>query len=60
MQTRGSAHDHSIRQVRIGSDGMRIAEPATGTTGILSGTTPLPAPPGTADPPPSQSPRPDG
>jgi circadian clock protein KaiC len=60
MQTRGSAHDPSIRQVTIDGDGMRIGEPLAGTAGILSGTTSLPAPGWQADPPAAESPQPDG
>ena len=60
MQTRGSAHDPSIRQVTIDADGMHIAEPITGTAGILSGGTSLLTPPGMADPPAPESPQPDG
>ena len=60
MQTRGSAHDGSIRQVAIGSDGMRIGGPVTGTVGILSGAGSPHMLPGMADPPASESPQPDG
>jgi circadian clock protein KaiC len=60
LQTRGSAHDQSIRQVTIGSDGMHITEPVTGTVGILSGIASLLTLPGTADPPSSERPQPDG
>jgi circadian clock protein KaiC len=59
-QTRGTAHDPSIRQVTIDGDGMHIGEPVTGTAGILSGTAPLPAPGWQADPPGTESPQPDG
>jgi circadian clock protein KaiC len=51
MQTRGSAHDESIRQVTIDGGGMHIGEPVAGTAGIFSGTTPPPAPGWQADPP---------
>ena len=60
LQTRGSAHDPSIRQVTIDSDGMHIGEPVTGTAGILSGTASLPAPGWQADPPVTESPQPGG
>lgn len=35
MQTRGSAHDQSIRQVTIDADGMHIGEPSGGTGRLL-------------------------
>jgi KaiC/GvpD/RAD55 family RecA-like ATPase len=60
MQTRGSAHDPSIRQVTIDGDGMHIGEPISGPAGILSSTTSLPAPGWPADPPGTESPQPDG
>jgi circadian clock protein KaiC len=60
MQTRGSAHDPSIRQVTIDADGMHIAEPVTGPAGILSGATSLLTLPGMADPPAPENPQPDG
>jgi circadian clock protein KaiC len=60
MQTRGTAHDESIRQVTIGSDGMRIGEPITGTAGIVSGTASLTMLPGMADQPASEGIQPDG
>ena len=60
MQTRGSGHDPSIRQVTIDSDGMHIGEPVTGTAGILSGTASLPAPGWQADPLGTESPQPGG
>ena len=60
MQTRGSAHDGSIRQVAIGSDGMRIGGPVTGTVGILSRAGSHHMLPGMADPPASENPQPDG
>jgi len=60
MQTRGSAHDPSIRQVAIDSGGMHIGEPITRTAGILSGTASLPAPGWQADPSGTESSLPDG
>lgn len=60
VQTRGTAHDERIRQVTIGSEGMRIGEPITGTVGIVSGAASLTTLPGAADPPASGSPQPDG
>jgi circadian clock protein KaiC len=60
MQTRGCAHDPSIRQVTIDGDGMHIGEPIAGTAGILSGTASLPAPGWQADPPGPETPQPDG
>lgn len=60
LQTRGTAHDESIRQVTIGGEGMRIGEPITGTVGIVSGAASLTTLPGTADPPASGSLQPDG
>jgi circadian clock protein KaiC len=59
-QTRGSAHDDSIRQVTIDGDGMHIGEPVAGTAGILSGTASLPVLGWQADPPVPESPQPDG
>ena len=44
LQARGSAHDHRVRQVTIGADGMHIGEPVTGPTGITSSLA-LPADP---------------
>lgn len=41
LQARGSAHDHRVRQVRVGADGMSIGEPVTGFTGMLPGVTSL-------------------
>ena len=38
LQTRGSAHDHSVRQVNIDSDGMRIGEPWPGIAHVLAET----------------------
>jgi circadian clock protein KaiC len=60
MQTRGSAHDQSIRQVTIDGDGMHIAEPVTGSVGILSGAAALLTLTGMAGPPASENPQPDG
>ena len=60
MQTRGSEHDPSIRQVRIDRDGMHIAEPVAGTAGILSSATSLLTLPGITDPPAPENPQPDG
>ncbi len=60
VQTRGSAHDESIRQVTIDGDGMHIGEPIAGTAGIFSGTASLPALGCQADPPVPESPQPDG
>jgi len=60
MQTRGSAHDQSIRQVTIDADGMHIAEPITGPAGIFSGGTSLVTLPGMAGPPAPEGPQPDG
>jgi hypothetical protein len=39
---------------------MHITEPVTGTVGILSGIASLLTLPGTADPPSSERPQPDG
>lgn len=36
-QTRGSAHDHRVRLVTVGGEGMRIGEQITGATGIVPG-----------------------
>lgn len=44
MQTRGSAHDQSIRQVTIDGGGMHIGEPVADAAGIFSGTTLPPVP----------------
>jgi circadian clock protein KaiC len=60
VQTRGSAHDHSIRQVTIDGDGMHIGEPVTGIAGIFSATASLPALGWQADSPASESRQPDG
>lgn len=60
LQTRGSAHDPSIRQVTIGGDGMHIGEPITITAGVLTSTGPIPAPGWEADLSGTESPPPDG
>jgi len=60
MQTRGSGHDPSIRQVTIDADGMHIAEPVTGPAGIFSGATSPLTLPGAADPSAPENPQPDG
>ena len=60
MQTRGSGHDQSIRQVTIDSDGMHITEPVAGIAGILSGAVSVPAQDRQADPPAPGSAQPDG
>jgi circadian clock protein KaiC len=43
LQTRGSAHDQSIREVTIDSAGMHIGEPMSGISHILTGSIILPA-----------------
>lgn len=60
LQTRGSAHDPSIRQIAIDGDGMHIGEPIAGIAGILSCTAGIPALGWQADPPVPESPQPDG
>ncbi len=60
MQTRGSAHDESIRQVTIDGDGMHIGDVIAGVAGILSGDASLPAPGWQAGRPAPGSPEPDG
>lgn len=60
VQTRGSAHDESIRQVSIDGDGMQIGEPIAEIAGIFSGTAALPALGWQADPPVPESRQPDG
>jgi circadian clock protein KaiC len=42
LQTRGSAHDQSIREVTIDSAGMHIGEPIAGISHILMGSVVLP------------------
>jgi len=60
LQARGSAHDHRVRQVTIGADGMHIGEPITGFTGMLPGVTSLFSPGLPADPAGSPPRQPDG
>ncbi|MGH3388096.1 MAG: circadian clock protein KaiC [Actinomadura sp.] len=45
LQTRGSAHDQSIREVTIDNAGMHIGEPVSGFSHILMGSIVLPAGP---------------
>jgi circadian clock protein KaiC len=47
LQTRGSAHDHTVRQVTIDADGMHIGGPVTGIAGVLDSGLPyiVPGPP---------------
>ncbi len=44
LQARGSAHDHRVRLVTVGGDGMRIGEQITGATGIVPGVAALSLP----------------
>lgn len=44
LQARGSAHDHRVRLVTIGGEGMRIGEQITGATGIVPGVAAVPLP----------------
>jgi circadian clock protein KaiC len=37
LQARGSAHDHRVRLVTVGGEGMRIGEQITGVAGIVPG-----------------------
>jgi circadian clock protein KaiC len=37
LQSRGSAHDHAVRQVTIGTEGLHIGEPWPGVAHILRG-----------------------
>ncbi len=42
LQSRGSAHDHSIRQFEIDDTGMHIGEPMRGVSNVLSAANPSP------------------
>jgi circadian clock protein KaiC len=60
LQARGSEHDHRVRHVRIGVDGMHIGDPVVGVTGMLPGVTSLSWPAQPADAAGSPRRNPDG